>query len=183
MIKHYFPSQLKYYLLTQKKKPPEGFSFVETIVAMTILSIAFAINLQFLVLLKIENLNQEIKTSAVSLSKEILDGLRYELKSNLDNQNIKFRNRTTFFTNPGLTQLDLTDVEKKDFGGYGYKTKVYICKDQPTIDSANNVTCTNTAAKDIRHIVVQIFSPNIDTKTKTNELVYTAQTTFTTLQK
>lgn len=182
MTKHYFLPQLKYHLVTQKKKQQQGFSFIETMVAMTILSIAFAMNLQFLVLLKIENINQEIKTGAVSLSKEILDGLRYQFRDNFTST-LKFRNTT--INNTGATTFQLTDTEKTDFGGYKYKVTVNICLDKPTIDpTTKSVTsCTTTGTANNRYMVLQIFSPNINTNTNTNEQVYVLETTFTTLQK
>ncbi|MBL1209877.1 prepilin-type N-terminal cleavage/methylation domain-containing protein [Geminocystis sp. GBBB08] len=201
MNKHYFSSQLQYYLLTRKKKPPEGFSFIETMVAMTILSIAFAVNLQFLLLLKVENLDQKITIGAVSLSKEILEGIRYDFKDDLNATPQFIQTSTLTIPTPttivktninriGTTTFQLSDDRKNDFGGYKYKVVINICSnDDPNI--TNNVVsnCLTNTASNIRYIIVQIKNPKVikyeDNKTTADQeyVYYTAQTIFTTLQK
>lgn len=195
MNKPYFHTKLKYYLLTNKKKPPEGFSFIEVIIAMIILSIAFAINLQFLLLLKVQNLESKITTGAVSVSKEIIEGIRYNFRENL-NTTPTFRQTPTLTTpivnttinNMGPTTFELSDARKADFGGYKYKVVVNICSNEPTI--TNNVVdnCQTNAASNTRTIVVQVKNPKVissnNNETITEERIYyTAQTTFTALQR
>ncbi|WP_083879522.1 type IV pilus modification PilV family protein [Geminocystis herdmanii] len=145
MTKPNFSSQLKYYLLTHKKKPPEGFSLVEIMVAMTILSIAFAINLQFLLLLRIQNLEQKVVTGAVSLSREILEGTRARWNTTVETIP-QFRQTptsvtpivTTNLNNPGTTTFALSEGRRKDFGGYKYNVVVNICSNEdPTIIDDN----------------------------------------------
>lgn len=196
MNKPYFHTKLKYYLLTNKKKPPEGFSFIEVIIAMIILSIAFAINLQFLLLLKVENLEAKITTGAVSVSKEIIEGIRYNFRENL-NTTPTFRQTPTLTTpivrttinNMGETTFELSEARKADFGGHKYKVVVNICSNEPTI--TNNVVdnCQTNAASNTRTIVVQVKNPKVissnnnETITDEEHVYYTAQTTFTALQR
>ncbi|BAQ60595.1 hypothetical protein GM3708_1001 [Geminocystis sp. NIES-3708] len=192
MTKHNFFSQLKYYFFTHKKKSPEGFSFIETIVAMTILSIAFAINLQFLLMLKVQNLEQKITTGAVSLSKEILEGIRYDFRETFDTIP-KFRTKT--INKLGSTIFQLTDNEKKDFGGYKYKVVVTICSNEyPAINNNNVISnCGSNAASNIRSIIIQVTHPKIikytydkntgqSTSTTSEQVYYTAQAAFTRLK-
>lgn len=206
MNKPYFHTKLKYYLLTNKKKPPEGFSFIEVIIAMIILSIAFAINLQFLLLLKVENLEAKITTGAVSVSKEIIEGIRYNFRENL-NTTPTFRQTPTLTTpivnttinNMGSTTFELSDARKADFGGYKYTVVVNICSNDDIQfednDGDNNkevTNCQTNTASNTRTIVVQVKNPKVISsnnnetinETITEERIYyTAQTTFTALQR
>ncbi|MGI0480207.1 type IV pilus modification PilV family protein [Geminocystis sp. CENA526] len=162
MMKNYRLKKLKYPVLSKKKNLEGGFSFLESIVAILVLSMAFAFNLQFLVFLKIENLKQEIQTGAVSLSKEILDDIRYRLSNNIGG------------VTSGKTQI----LNKNSFG-YDYNADIYVCHTEPTLDAQNTVTtCPTTTDSNIRYIVVQILDKN-----RNNEKVYTVQTIFTTLQQ
>ncbi|BAQ64565.1 type II secretion system protein [Geminocystis sp. NIES-3709] len=160
-MKNYFIDKLKYYFLTRKKDREKGFSFLESLTAILVLSIAFAVNLQFLVVLKIQNLKQEVQTGAVSVSKEILDDLRYRLSNNL-----------------GTVASGKTEITNRSSFGYSYDADVYVCNNEPTIDAQNTVTaCPTATGSNIRYIVVQVLD-----KKRNNEKVYTVQTIFTTLQ-
>lgn len=162
MKKNYLTHKLKYYLLNQIKNREKGFSFLENIVAILILSIAFALNLQFLVFLKIQNLKQEIQTGAVSLSKEIMEDLRYQLSNNL-----------------GAVTSGKTQILNKNSFGYTYNADIYVCNQEPTLNPQNTVTnCPTSTASNVRYIVVQILDKN-----RNNEKIYTVQNIFTTLQQ
>lgn len=163
----------KHYLFSRKNHQ-KGFSMLEALAAIMILSIAFAVNLQLLMLLKIQSLNQEIKTGAIAVSKEILDDLRYQIKDSVDDLSY-IDNTTSKDYKLGNTPNSLKD--KTSFG-YSYDADVYLCTDEPTIDDANKVTSCPTADNDsTRYIVVQIFK-----KDKPNEKIYTVQTALTTVQ-
>jgi prepilin-type N-terminal cleavage/methylation domain-containing protein len=204
MKKNDFPSLLKYYFLIQKRKQPQGFSFVEVLVAMTILSLAFAINLQFLLTLKIQNLEQKNTMGAVSLTKEILDELRYDWKENFDTVPIFKQTRPTTtpivtqtINNLGRTEFTISDDRAKDFGGYKYKVVIDVCSnklpddvvvdpDDPD-DVVDTSTCQQTASENTRTIIVQIKNKKLKEITydsaKTSEQVYLATSaTFTKLQ-
>jgi prepilin-type N-terminal cleavage/methylation domain-containing protein len=153
---------LKSYFLNSKKNNQHGFTLLECLVAVLTLGIAFALNLQFLTLLKIGNLKQEIKTGAVALSKGILDDMRYKLSDDIAN----------------LT-LGKTQVSNQTSFGYIYDADIYVCTGDPSINNQNQVTSCPTANEenDIRYIVVQIID-----KKRNNEKVYTVQTSFAKLQ-
>lgn len=192
---------LKYYSLVYNKKPPEGFSLMEIMVAMAILSIAFAINLQFLLVLQIQNLEQKITTGAVSLTREILETSRATWLDNVT-EKPKFRQTpvsmspitTQEINNPGTTTFELSDARKKDFGGYKYNVIVNVCSNQdPTI--TNNVisNCSSDASSDIRTIIVQVkhlklSQSGYDETTKqtkntfTEQFVNTDRATFVSLR-
>lgn len=137
-----------------KNKKQQGLSLLEVLIAMFILSTVFLLNFQALLLLKLENIEQEIETGAVALSKELLDDLR--VQKNLQPGTINQTNLTSF--------------------GYSYDTTIYICTQTPTINTQNIVTsCSNTInpANPIRYIVLLVK--------RNNETIYTVQTIFTEL--
>jgi prepilin-type N-terminal cleavage/methylation domain-containing protein len=202
MIQQNFSSRLKYYLLTVKNKPPQGFSLIEIMVAMAVLSIAFAVNLQFLLLLKVQNLDQQVKTGAVSITKEILEGSRARWKLGDVTPIPNFRQTPTSVTpivnrplkNPGETTFLLSEARRKDFGGYKYRVVVNICTntDVDIIDNAIS-NCQSNLPSDNRTVIVQVKHPKLikyeyDNVAKTNrsttreEIFYTEKATFTKLQ-
>lgn len=199
MTKQIFSSKLKYYLFTLKNPPSQGFSLIEIMVAMTILSIAFAINLQFLLLLQIQNLEQKVTTGAVSLTKEILEGTRAKW---IDSVGIipQFRQTPISVTpvinralkNPGQTTFLLSEARKKDFGGYQYRVVVNICTNEaPDISDDGVVSnCQSNLSSDNRTVIVQVKHPKLikyeyDANTKqdkatTEEVIFhTERATFT----
>ncbi|WP_373478308.1 prepilin-type N-terminal cleavage/methylation domain-containing protein [Geminocystis sp.] len=200
MKKNYFPSLLKYYFLIQKRKQTQGFSFIEVLVAITVLSIAFAVNLQFLLALKIQNLEQKTTMGAVSLTKEILDGLRYDWRKDVDTSSVFKQTRsattpivTTPINNTGTTEFTLSDDRAKDFGGYKYKVVINICSNEPTVTDDVVSNCLSTS-EDIKYVVVQIKNKKLEelkydstTKAetfKTSEQVYlTTSATIIPLQQ
>lgn len=210
MTKRSFSSQLKYYLLTHTKKPPEGFSFIEALIAIAILSIAFTINLQLFLLLKIQNVEQKVTTGAVSLSKEVLEGIRFQTRSDVEGK-LEFRTTTVGETpvekeiaNPGETEIkpeDFSDERRLEFGGFNYTVIVNVCTNSPTPEEQEKDTlndliskCQSDASeKNQRSIIVRVKYPKLikyeyDKNTKqeniaTEEQVYHAETaTFTKLR-
>ena len=146
--------------LRQKIDADGGFSLTEALVAIIVLAIAFTVNLQFLVTLKIKNLEQEIETAAVSLSKEIMDDIRYKLQTDLNNYT------------QGLSQ-----PPPFERAGYQFNADVYVCTSEPTIASDQTVTCISGGTTDIRYIVVQVIDGG-----RKNEKLYTVESVFTKLQ-
>ena len=146
--------------LRQKIDAEGGFSLTEALVAVIVVTIAFTINLQFLVTLKIKNLEQEIETAAVSLSKEIMDDIRYKLQTNLNNYTQGQSQQTNIYSS-----------------GYKFNADVYVCTSEPTIASDQTVTCTSGGTTDIRYIVVQVIDGG-----RKNEKLYTVESVFTKLQ-
>jgi prepilin-type N-terminal cleavage/methylation domain-containing protein len=203
MTQKNFSSRLKYYLLRVKNKPSEGFSLIEIMVAMTMLSLAFAVNLQFLLLLKVQNLDQELTAGAVSITKEILEGSRARWKLGSVAETPRFRQTPTSVTpivnqplsNPGTTTFSLSDARKQDFGGYKYNIVVNICTNEnPTITDGVVSNCQSNSSSDNRTVIVQVKHPKLlkyeynkstgKTKAITREdIIHSDQATFTKLQQ
>lgn len=155
--------------LTKYRNREGGFSFLECIVALLILSTAFAFNGQMVLMLKRQNLKQEIKTVSVSVGKDILEDLRFQLGRNINNVAVT-----------GNTPNTLNDLSSF---GYTFDADVYVCTNPPTVakDTNNphqlNVSnCPSGSTEDlIRYIVVQVK--------RNNEKIYTVQTNFAQLQR
>lgn len=191
MNKYNFILKLKHYLLTIRDTRQQGFSLTECLVAVTMLGIAFGINLQFLALLKIQNLKQEILTGAVTISRNTLDDMRVKMAGNLDTLSVtgdtprKLRN-VTQSARIDLPKIGLQDyiTQKKPEDNYIYEVSYYICTDIPEIDEATSTvsSCASGADDNARYVVVQVLDPN---RLVNNEkpILYTAQTIYTTLQQ
>jgi prepilin-type N-terminal cleavage/methylation domain-containing protein len=162
---------LKHWLIKYRNRE-EGFTFLECIVAIVILSMAFAFNGQMVLMLKLQNLEQEIETAAVSVGKDVLDDLRFQLGKNITNVDVT-----------GNTPDMITD--RISFG-HTFDADVYVCTDPPTVetdtDNPNQLKVTDcpSASTDalIRYIVVQVID-----KKRNNEKIYTVQTNFAQLQR
>lgn len=191
MNKYNFIFKLKHFLLTTRDTRQQGFTLLECLVAVTMLGIAFGINLQFLALLKIQNIKQEILTGAVTISRNTLDDMRVKLAGNLDTLSVtgdtprKLRN-VTQSARIDLPKIGLQDyiTQKKPEDNYIYEVSYYICTDIPEIDEATSTvsSCASGADDNARYVVVQVLDPN---RLVNNEkpILYTAQTIYTTLQQ
>lgn len=153
----------KKYLVTQlislvvglsRKSTTKGFSLVEAIGALLILTITLSITGPLFLTQSKNNINNDIRTGAVSLSQQVLDDLRLE----------------DSLTPGETTQSNIESLGKT----YNYKR--YICTDKPTVNNDNTVTCSTVVdeSNPIRYILVQI---NYHDKT-----VYTVETIYTDLQ-
>jgi prepilin-type N-terminal cleavage/methylation domain-containing protein len=192
MNKYNFILKLKHYLLTTRDTRQQGFSLTECLVAVTMLGIAFGINLQFLAFLKIQNINQEILTGAVTISRNTLDDMRVKMASDLDTLSItgntprKLRN-VTQSARIDLPKIGLQDyiTQKKPEDNYIYEVSYYICTDDPEIDEETNTvsSCASGANDNARYIVVQVLDPNRKLQNNEKPILYTAQTIYTTLQQ
>lgn len=160
------------YLLIKYRNHEEGFTFLECIVAIIILGLAFALNGQLVVLLKMQNLKQEIETAAVTVGKDVLDDLRFQLGKNITNVAVT-----------GNTPNTITD---RTHFGHTFDAQVYVCTNPPTVETdtdnptqlkVSNCPSGSTNAL-IRYIVVQVID-----KKRNNEKVYTVQTNFAQLQR
>lgn len=162
---------LKHWLIKYRNRE-EGFTFLECLVAIVILSMAFAFNGQMVLMLKIQNLQQEIETAAVSVGKDVLDDLRFQLGKNI--------------TNVDVTGNTPDTISDRTSFGHTFDADVYVCTDPPTVETDTNnpnqlkVTDCPSASTDvlIRYIVVQVID-----KKRNNEKIYTVQTNFAQLQR
>lgn len=159
MINSKLHPRFLYWWLRQKIDSEAGFSLTEALVAIVVLTIAFAINLQFLVALKIKTLENEIETAAISVSKEVMDDIRYKLQTDLNNYP------------QGQSQ------QVASSSGYDFDVDVYVCTSEPTIAVNQSVSCSSGGTSDIRYIVVQV----IDGARK-NEKLYTVESVFTKIR-
>lgn len=163
---------LKHWLIKYRNRE-EGFTFLECLVAIIILSMAFAFNGQMVLMLKMQNLKQEIESAAVAVGKDVLDDLRFQLGKNINNVSVT-----------GNTPTTLTD--RISFG-HTFDADVYVCTDPPTVetdtDNPNQLKVSNCPSGStdalIRYIVVQV----IDKKKETMKKIYTVQTNFAQLQR
>lgn len=152
-----------------KNSTDKGFTFLEGIVAILVISIAFALNGQFLVFLQVQNIKEKINTAAVALGSDILDDYRYRLGQS--------------FTSVNVGKVTRTDETRFNFT---FDADVYVCAAAPTIieDPDNPLqlkveSCPLTGGNtEIRHIVVQVID-----KGRSNEKIYTVQTSFAQLQR
>jgi len=136
--------------LTSKE---EGFSLIEAIAALLIFTISFAVTGPLFFNQTKSNINNEIKTGAVSLSQILLDDLRLKKALTLGEFN-----------------------GEKESLGKDYKYKRFICSEQPVVNSDNSVNCPTEAdeSNPIRHVLFQI---------KYNEnTIYTVETIYTELR-
>lgn len=159
---------LKHWLIKYQNRE-EGFTFLEVLVAMTILMMALAFNGQMVLMLKMQNLKQEIESAAVAVGKNALDDLRFQLGKNI-----------TTIKETGNTPNEVTGVTSF---GHSFDTDTYICTASPTIEPDSTdpnqlkvSDCPSNAPEaQIRYIVVQVK--------KNNEKIYTVQTNFAQLQR
>lgn len=150
-----------------------GFTFLECIVAILILSLALALNGQLVLMLKMQNLQQQIKTAAVAVSRERLDDLRGQLGKNIN-----------AFPVTGNTPKTDPSWDRDVFGRTLFP-QIYICTEPPTIDEDPDkpyqlkvINCPNTTSnRAIRYIVVQVLD-----RGRNNERIYTVQTNLAQLQ-
>lgn len=153
--------------LKNKTESEAGFSLIEALVAIVILGLAFAFNLQFLATLQINNIRQKIETVAVSASKEIMDDVRYNLQNDFTNSSY------IIGQNP---PIPIRRANQPGSSGYDLDADVYVCLDQPTINNDLSVDCPTTGNNTINYVVVQIIYEPSD------EEVYTVQSAFSRLQ-
>ena len=158
-----------------KRKNPhdseQGFTLLESLAATIILTIAFTLNLQFILALKVKNLEQELQTAAVSVSKEILEDIRFQLRSDIAGYDSSPKN------------LDENEDGGYDLSrdGYDFNADIFLCTNEPSINDikvvSNCTSPTSSSDEDIRYVVVQIID-----RGRKNETLYTVETVFTTLQ-
>lgn len=192
MNKYNFIFKLKHFLLTTRDTRQQGFTLIECLVAVMMLGIAFGINLQFLALLKIQNIKQEILTGAVTISKNTLDDMRVKLVNNLDTLSVTGGTPRKLTNITQSARIDLPETglqdyiaQKKPEDNYIYEVSYYICTNEPTIDETTSTvsTCPSGANDNARYIVVQVLDPNRKLPNNEKPILYTAQTIYTTLQQ
>lgn len=165
---------LKHWLIKHRNRE-EGFSFLECLVAIIILGMAFAFNGQMVLMLKMQNLEEKIKTAATVVGKDVLEDLRFQLGRNITNVAVT-----------GNIPSDDSDYDNITRFGHTFDADVYVCTDQPTVekdpDNPNQLKVTDCPSAStnnfIRHIVVQVID-----KKRNNEKIYTVQSNFTQLQR
>ncbi|NJN72785.1 MAG: type II secretion system protein [Limnothrix sp. RL_2_0] len=132
----------------------QGFSLVEAIGALLILTITFAIAGPLFLTQTKSNIKNEIRTGAVSVSQQILDDLR--LENNLT--------------------LGETSEDNIESLGKFYNYTQFICTDQPTFNNDSSVTCPITVDVNnpIRYILLQVKYYE--------ETIYTVETIYTDIK-
>lgn len=164
---------LKYWLIKYRKSE-EGFTFLECLMAIIVLSLAFALNGQMVLMSKMQNLKQKIESAAVALGRDKLEELRFRLSKDINQV-------------PVTGNTPITDVDYKYFG-QTLTPQIYICTNPPTIkedpDNPNQLKVTNcpnsssNSSSNIRYIVVQVLA-----RGRNNEKIYTVQGNFAQLQR
>ncbi|WP_330205068.1 prepilin-type N-terminal cleavage/methylation domain-containing protein [Cyanobacterium sp. Dongsha4] len=167
---------LKHWLIKYRNRE-EGFTFLECLVAIIVLSMAFALNGQMVLMLKMQNLKQEIESAAVAVGKDVLDDLRFQLGKNVTNVTVTGNTPTTL-------------ADRISFG-HTFDANVYVCTDNPTVEDeidpqtgkpTGQIKVSNCPSSStdrlIRYIVVQVID-----KKRDNEKIYTVQTNFAQLQR
>jgi prepilin-type N-terminal cleavage/methylation domain-containing protein len=190
MNKYNFILKLKYHLLTTRDIRQQGFTLTECLVGIVVLSIAMIINLQFLAVLQVQNIKQEITKGAVTVSKSTLDDIRIKMKSDVNTVPVTgaTSKKLTNVTQSAVIDLPLkTDyadqisvVNGVQIDNFIYTVNYYVCKGKPTINDNDGTvtTCPNGADDNARYIVVQVLNPNNE-----DEILNTTETVFTALQQ
>lgn len=132
----------------------QGFSLVEAIAALLILTISFAIAGPLFLAQTKSNIKNEIRTGAVSVSQQILDNLRLE------------------------SSLTLGETNENNIESLGkvYNYTQFVCTDQPTFNNDRSITCPTTVDVNnpIRYILLQVKYYE--------ETIYTVETIYTDIR-
>ena len=137
-----------------KKKKNEGFSLIESVVALLIFVITFSLAAPLFVAQQKNNITNAARTGAVSLSQQVLDNLRLEKTLTLGKT----------IENNVISQ------------GKQYSYNQHICTAKPTINSDSSVTCSEVVDVNnpMRYILLQVEY--------NEETIYTVETIYTDIQ-
>ena len=137
-----------------KKKKNEGFSLIESVVALLIFVITFSLAAPLFVAQQKSNITNSARTGAVSLSQQVLDNLRLE------------------------TTLTLGETNENSVTSQGkqYNYNQFICTAKPSINTDSSVSCNTTvdASNPMRYILLQVEY--------NEETIYTVETIYTEIQ-
>ena len=138
--------------LIQRKS--QGFSLIESLVSLLIFVITFSLAAPLFVAQQKSNINNEIRTGAVSLSQQVLDNLRLE------------------------KNLTLGKINENNISSLGkeYNYNQFVCTDKPSLNTDNSVSCDTTVdvSNPMRYILLQIEY--------NEETIYTVETIYTNIQ-
>ncbi len=117
--------------LTKVKQLEQGFSLIETVIALVTLAVCLAYAMPLFLYAKINNSKSEIRTGALIVAQRVFDNIRSQSISGLPNYD-GVAAATTDNVNPVLTPLNLTSVSASDklitFAmGRQYQTVVTYC--------------------------------------------------------
>ncbi|OKH18739.1 hypothetical protein NIES208_04575 [[Limnothrix rosea] IAM M-220] len=131
-----------------------GFSLIESIVSLLIFVVTFSLASPLFVAQQKNNITNEIRTGAVSLSQQVLDNLRLETSLTLGETN-----------ESSISSLGRT---------YGYTQ--FVCTDRPSVAPDNSVSCDTTVDVNnpMRYILLQIDY--------NEETIYTVETIYTDIK-
>ncbi|AFY38580.1 hypothetical protein Lepto7376_2290 [[Leptolyngbya] sp. PCC 7376] len=137
-----------------KKEDNGGFSLIESIVSLLIFVITFSLAAPLFVAQQKSNINNEIRTGAVSLSQQVLDNLRLE------------------------TSLTLGETNESSISSLGkeYSYNQFVCSDKPSFNADSSVSCNTTVdlSNPMRYILLQVEY--------NEETIYTVETIYTDIQ-
>lgn len=146
---------MSFFRIILPKNKNLGATLAENLVSFTIVTTTISIMIPIFFTQKEENINQKFLTGAINLSKEHLDDLRRQKIVNIP-----------------LGQL----TTQREFSGYSYDLKQYICTQEPIINPDESVTCETTVdiENNLRHILLSVE--------KNGKQIYQVQTAFTRLR-
>ena len=142
----------KSFLLSRnwKKNRNKGFSLVEAVAGMLIVTITISVSGKLFAQQRQQNISNEIRNGAVALSQNILDEIRLDFETQ---------------------SLGQTSRQDKSLG-ISYDSTINICTAKPSVNSNGSVICsTEDTDKSARYILVQINN--------NGKKVYTIETLYT----
>lgn len=115
----------------------QGFSLIETVIALTTLGICLAYAMPLFLYAKINNAKSEIRTGALIVSQRVFDDIRSKSFTNIPLTDGKARDPDSGNINPVIQPVNInnpTEPEKLLTKAMGrqYQTKVIYCEDYTT---------------------------------------------------
>jgi prepilin-type N-terminal cleavage/methylation domain-containing protein len=157
----------------QHKASEQGFSLLETIIALTTLGICLAYAMPLFLYAKINNSKSQIRTGALIVAQRTFDNIRQKSMTTLPSTNGSLTTATSTTTNPVLLPADITaTISPQDAlltyaMGRQYQTRVTYCE--------NNTTANPVCGPSYRQFKVEVFFNDINRTTP----VYDLQGTYT----
>jgi prepilin-type N-terminal cleavage/methylation domain-containing protein len=130
-----------------KTDAEQGFSLIETVIALVTLGICLAYAMPLFLYAKINNSKSEIRTGALIVAQRVFDNIRSQKTSNLPFNDGAARESTSQNTD-GTNPVAITDLLLTKAMGRSYQTKVTYCAGlgQPAIPAVPAVPGPAAAA-------------------------------------
>jgi prepilin-type N-terminal cleavage/methylation domain-containing protein len=160
-------------IINHPKASDQGFSLLETMIALTTLGICLAYAMPLFLYAKINNSKSQIRTGALIVAQRTFDNIRQQSMTTLPSSNGSLTTATATTTNPVLLPADITaTISPQDelltkAMGRQYQTRITYCENNTT----TNIVCGNS----YRQFKVEVFYNDIN---RTNP-VYDLQGTYT----